>query len=97
MGQIQCTCLEDGPVKDVGLLAKASTSETLHNVYSYIMNDATIRRNVRFKLDEISESISKRHFEKDYIDTNCGSEFERIQQLKIPSEAKTHWKIIKYY
>ena len=45
-------------------------------------------------MDENSESLSGRHYEKD-CESDRESEFERIQQPKIPSETETNGKSMK--
>ena len=81
-------------VEDGRLLPKSSTSATVNTVSVGTKSDATIRRNVRFELDENSESIPGRLSEKDY-EINRESEPERIQQPTIPSETETNGKSLK--
>ena len=70
-------------VEDGRLLPKSSTSATVNTVSVGTKSDATIRRNVRFELDENSESIPGILSEKG-CEFNRELEFERIQQTKIP-------------
>jgi hypothetical protein len=81
-------------VEDGRLLPKFSTSATANTVSVGTKSDATIRRNVRFELDENSESIPGRLSKKDY-EINRESEPERIQQPTIPSETETNGKSLK--
>jgi hypothetical protein len=81
-------------VEDGRLLPKSSTSATVNTVSVGTKSDATIRRNVRFELDENSESIPGRLSEKD-CEFNRELEFERIQQTKIPSGTETNGKSMK--
>ena len=75
-------------------MPKSSTSATVNTVSVGTKSDTTIRRNVRFELDENSESIPGRLSEKD-CEFNRELEFERIQQTKIPSETETNGKSMK--
>jgi hypothetical protein len=81
-------------VEDGWLLPKFSTSATVNTVSVGTKSDATITRNVRFELDENSESIPGRLCKKEYK-INRESEPERVQQPTIPSETETNGKSLK--
>ena len=83
-------------IEDGRLLPKSSTSATVNTVSNGNKSDATIRRNVRFELDENPGSNPNRHYKKDY-EINRESESKRIQQPKIPSGAKSNGKPIEHY
>jgi hypothetical protein len=78
-------------VEDGRLLLKSSTSATVNTVSDGNKSEATIRRNVRFELDENPKFNPERHCKKGY-EINRELEPERIQQPKIPSETETNAK-----
>ena len=92
-GTLDCWREDD---KHGRLLPKSSTSATVSTVSDGNKSEVTIRRNVRFELDENPKSNPNRHSKKDF-EINREKEPESIQQPKIPSGAKSNGKPIEHY
>ena len=79
-------CVEDGR-----LLAKSSTGKTVNTVVGKTTEDSTFRRNVRFESDVNSELTARLNCDKEF-EINRRTDFQRVQQTKIPSEDETNGK-----
>ncbi|KAI2499613.1 Reverse transcriptase (RNA-dependent DNA polymerase) [Fragilaria crotonensis] len=78
-------------VEDSRLLDKSSTGETANTVVDETKKNATIGRNVRFESDVNSELNSRLNLEKEF-EINRDTDFQRVQQTKIPSEDENYGK-----
>jgi hypothetical protein len=81
-------------VEDWRLLDKSSTGETVNTTCTVVgktTKDATIRRNVRFESDVNSELTARLNYDKEF-EINRRTDFQRVQQTKIPSEDETNGK-----
>jgi hypothetical protein len=69
----------------------SSTGETVNTVVGETKRDPKFRRNVRFESDVNSELMSPLNWIKEF-EINRAMEFQRVQQPKIPWEAKNYGK-----
>jgi predicted fused transcriptional regulator/phosphomethylpyrimidine kinase len=67
----------------------SSTGETVNTVVGETKRDPKFRRNVRFESDVNSELMSRLNRIKEF---DRAMEFQRVQQSKIPWEAKNYGK-----
>ena len=81
-------------VEDSRLLDKSSTGETVNTVAGETKRDSKFRRNVRFESDVNSELNTRLNTEKEF-EINRRTDFQRVQQPKIPSEDENYGKSMK--
>ncbi|KAI2496491.1 GAG-pre-integrase domain [Fragilaria crotonensis] len=79
-------------VEDSRLLDKSSTGETVNTVVGEAERDSTFGRNVRFESDVNSESNARLNWDKEF-EINRTTDFQRVQQTKIPSEDENYGKL----
>ena len=78
-------------VEDSRLLDKSSTGETVNTVVGEAERDPKFGRNVRFESDVNSELNARLNWDKEF-EINRSTDFQRIQQTKIPSEDENYGK-----
>ena len=81
-------------VEDSRLLDKSSTGGTVNTVAGETKRDSKFRRNVRFESDVNSELNTRLNTEKEF-EINRQTDFQRVQQPKIPSEDENYGKSMK--
>lgn len=81
-------------VEDSRLLDKSSTGETVNTVVGEAERDSTFGRNVRFESDVNSELNARLNWDKEF-EINRSTDFQRVQQTKIPSEDENYGKSMK--